>query len=632
VCAIDKEIILNAQNHQLHSFETGIQVECANRYQLDAIITIRYRDFLESKFINFFSPKEFIESYSAAKQEPNDINTVKAKINHALALSFLKENNAEKEKIILFQGWEIEYFDLTCSRSSLTNATVVLINNQSKNKQYRYSESAFGVGAINTLFSAFDKVIRHIVERSNHILDSIKVSNTEKSVEGSVKADLIVIADKHRIHKFCVHRNIVKACFYAYIEAIKEAYDQSQKNAYSLPIELSPTIKVSDSDVLEKYNFGERNFVKTNLEHTNLVGVNLSAIDLSFSSLSYSNLERINLSEANLTKVFLKKATVTNANLSKAILYKAKLNNSVLRDSRLDYVELIKADLTGAILTNADLSHADLTGAILTNADLSHADLTGAILTNADLSHADLTGAILTDVNLSNGNLTSANFTNTLVNGANFSEANLSYTNLTDLDLNKTVFCKPVLTDTAMPQIKIEIYGRKRIEGITLLFSQFESNHYKIFAVCSNAYSAWWNNEMRNKFRQVNRELREKGIPIKRVFIIPEDNFDDEMKAIIKEQADLGIEVRCLPEKDAADVDGFDLRKTNFLVCENISVEDNSFTTMMIFDENKNEETSGYISFKKYDLKVNQERFNMIWNKAETYSLNICGSGTKASC
>ena len=52
---------------------------------------------------------------------------------------------------------------------------------------------------------------------------------------------------------------------------------------------------------------------------------------------------------------------------------------------------------------------------------------------------------------------------------------------------------------------------------------------------------------------------------------------------------------------------------------------------MMLINEKKEEET-GYISFVKNDIEMNKQRFNMIWEKAETYSQNLCGSKTNTRC
>jgi hypothetical protein len=263
---IDSQTILNAQKYHLNSFETGIQVECVDKYQLDAIITLRYRDFLECGFINFFSPQEFVESYDAKKQNGLEINSTETKLNRTVAISFLKNQAEENEKILLFDGWEIEHFDLTCSGGSMSSATVVIVNNQSKYRQCRYSESAFGVGATATLFSAFDKVIRHIVDDSNYILDSIKVSKMEKGVDGSVIADLVVKYDNQNIRKYYGHKNVIKACFHAYVEAINVIYNpDTEDSTCDQTASLSPVTKVSLEEVIEKYNSGIRPVSYTHL-------------------------------------------------------------------------------------------------------------------------------------------------------------------------------------------------------------------------------------------------------------------------------------------------------------------------------------------------------------------------------
>ena len=100
---------------------------------------------------------------------------------------------------------------------------------------------------------------------------------------------------------------------------------------------------MKNTELIEKYNEGERSF---------------RLADLSGASLSGANLSGANLRGANLSR----------ANLSRANLY-------------------------GADLYGADLSGADLSGANLYGADLSGADLRGANLSRANLSRAYLSRA-----------------------------------------------------------------------------------------------------------------------------------------------------------------------------------------------------------------------------------------------
>ncbi len=646
VCKINSELIKRAREYHLNSFETGIQIECAKDNKIDAIITLRAKDFLGCGWENVFHPSRFLDYYNSAggkkifeKDDYSNIEIFKEKLNQSLKIPQEKEYKLLcEEQLFLFKAWKVEHFELLCSKNSLASATVILLNTKSNNKDCRHSESAFGRGAIETLFSALDRAISHIVEQPKHILESIKVSNLEQGIECSASVVVVVKYKNVKVRKFYVHRNIVNACFYAYVEALKAIYnpDGNSSDNY-LEEELLSTTKMSicQEEILKIYQIGERDFSESNWKEINLESQNLSEINLSNSDLSLSNLQRINLSNAYLSEVNLKNAILVEANLisavltkgilseadiSKAILCRANLNKANFIKAKLIQADLTKTDLTESDLTNANLSGADLTESNLANANLSGTDLTGANLTNANLSGADLTGANLTNANLSGTDLTGVDLTTTTIDGANLSKSNLSRADLRGLDLNKTVFCQQIVTDTAMPEFKIEIYGNKRIEQIIQLFNQFDSDHYVIYAVHTFTFGCWWNSDIAKEFRQINKELSRKGISIKRVFILPKGKITNEIHEIIEEQVNHGIEIRLISEDFAENFNGYDFRKTNLLVCKNTLVPENSFTSMMLVNKEQQEE-SGYISYKKDDIEMNEQRFTMIWENAEPYLL-----------
>lgn len=143
-----------------------------------------------------------------------------------------------------------------------------------------------------------------------------------------------------------------------------------------------PTINPNTSQIIERYNSGEREFENIDLSNADLREVNLSD----------ANLRGANLSNAILIKANLKRADLTGANLKRASLHKAKLQGTCLHKTNLFLSDLIQADLSGADLSSSMMDAADLTNAKLCGADLSDADLSGA-----DLSETDLTAVCYND-------------------------------------------------------------------------------------------------------------------------------------------------------------------------------------------------------------------------------------------
>ncbi|EAZ88375.1 pentapeptide repeat-containing protein, partial [Crocosphaera chwakensis] len=248
-----------------------------------------------------------------------------------------------------------------------------------------------------------------------------------------------------------------------------------------------------------------------------------------------------------------------------------------------------EANLSDAILKECDLSHANLSCMNLTKADL-----TGAILSHANLSHANLTEANLTDIRLD--------------------------------ESNQTLFKGTILTNTTLPEIKLTISGEPRIHQVIQLLNQMNvtKDNHKIVAVHSMITPEWWNSDQGRRFWEVNQELVTKGIPIQRVFILPEYSTNEHL-IILEEQKKSGVEVRFLCHFNAQNIDCHDWSKTNLMVVENISVARNSFTTRMIINE---KDENGYISFQSRNIKTDKEMFTSIWEKAEVFEDNevVCAN------
>lgn len=154
------------------------------------------------------------------------------------------------------------------------------------------------------------------------------------------------------------------------------------------------------SELIARYEAGERDFREADLSCADLSGVNLYEVNLidanlSYANLSYANLYDANLSYASLYDANLSYAELSGANLRGANLYDANLSGADLICANLSYAKLSDANLIDANLIDANLSGANLSGANLTNADLTNANLAEADFTNATLTGAKLDGTIL---------------------------------------------------------------------------------------------------------------------------------------------------------------------------------------------------------------------------------------------
>ncbi|NCR01304.1 MAG: leuA allosteric domain protein [Microcystis aeruginosa L211-101] len=235
----------------------------------------------------------------------------------------------------------------------------------------------------------------------------------------------------------------------------------------------------------------------------------------------------------------------------------------------------------------------------------------------ANLSDAKLMGCNFSQANLSMVNLTNADLTGADLSHANLSKANLTGANLTDVKLdenNLTLLDGTILTNTIMPEIKIDIIGESRLEKVAQLLEHIDpKSQSRILAVHSMTDSIWWDNPPGQKFWEVNKELIKRGISIQRVFILPEVPTPKHLQ-VIQEQLNYGIEVACICQEKAKDVEGYCWDDTNLLISENLSVPRNSFTARRTMN---GPTESGYISYQTRVVETDKSIFNALWEKSE---------------
>ena len=267
---------------------------------------------------------------------------------------------------------------------------------------------------------------------------------------------------------------------------------------------------------------------------------------------------------------------------TKELTYLHKIGERDFRGLNFSQVNLMdgEANLSDAKLMGCNFSKANLSGVNLTNADL-----TGADLSHANLSKATLTGANLTDVKLDENNLT-------LLDGT-------------------------ILTNTIMPEIRMEIIGESRLEKVAQLLKHIDpQSESRILAIHSMTDSIWWDNPLGQKFWEVNEELIKREISIQRVFILPEVPTHKHLQ-VIQEQLNSGIKVACICQEKAKDVEGYCWDNTNLLISENLSVPRNSFTARRIMN---GQTESGYISYQTRVVETDKSLFNALWEKSEKLS------------
>ena len=485
---------------------TVIQIEIARKYNLDGILTLRDKDFIGSGYPYVYSDPMFAQAIEDTNSGLVPLKETLKKFDAAEKTEKKRQEftNILEEKtqttswiegeLKLFQGWKIDKFEILSSSNYLTSATVILVD---ETGDKRAKSSAFKLGSVNALLTAFDEALEQIIDDKKHQLQKIYIANITSHKEGRVTVQAVVNTDNGEVITIHTHENVIKAYFFAYIKAIIAIYapDEYKSDVHS------------EEELISLYRIGRRDF------H----GVNFTGINFS----NCSNCEK-NLADSDLVK--------------------------------------------------------------------------------CNFSHANLSGT---------------NLTNTNLEGANFSDADL--TNVEFDPSNPTLFSGTTLTNTKFPEISIPADGKSRIDKVSHLLRQTNTDisKYQILATHRMTKPIWWLSDLGEEFWQLNQQLLAKGIQIKRLFILPQNPKPEHLE-ILKRQMDTGVVVHYIYQHHAKNIRHFNLSNINLLVCENLSVQQNSFTTKMIFNEQK--ESGGYISFKQQDLKTDKERFLLIWEQSKPLS------------
>ena len=626
VCTSDTESLKRGCQYSSSRVSVGIQIERAKKLGASLIISSSdFEEFAKCGYAKTFSPSGFLQKWFY-DHSGNDAISPKDSLS----------------TLTIDKKWKIEDFNLFSSKKSSVIACVTLLSTTDSNK--RVFGSSASASSVESIINAFDEAVLEASGQLDYERVSIQVVDVEERAESSVIASAIVRAGTVKVQKYHSSPDSVQACFYAYAKAVSEIIGfikEDRTPALEESIEMHGARFQISQDIREQYKENKvRDFSNRILRDSNFDGCDFSddasfrGCDFSLSYMRHINLEGANLEGAVLKEAYLSYANLANANLERASLIGAKINRANLKDANLSKAVLSKCCLEGTSLDYANLSRANLDqavahGALLANVnlsqaslqyiDLSNASLKGANLTNADLTSAKLSKTDLTNANLAGAILENIDFSSATMDGANLSGANLKNANLSNVDIKKLVFCKPSLLNTAMPQVKFEVYGSTRSEEVVNLLSQIQSDHYQIYAVHSDPSGTWWDSPIGEKLLSVNSAISSIGVDIKRLFIISEKYSTDKTQSILYEHEKAGVVVKMMSESLADSLGIHSCRERNFLICKNKHVHANSFVTMMIAD-NDDGESGGYISYRDNDLKKYEKTFDILWKEACLFS------------
>lgn len=190
------------------------------------------------------------------------------------------------------------------------------------------------------------------------------------------------------------------------------------------------------SELIARYNAGERDFEGADLSNADLRGVALGAEAPGPVKLGRANLSGANLAGARLYGARLGGASLCYADLRGADLHVAGLGSADLRQANLSGADLRWAQFIGArVDAGTQMDEKWYLVWQIVNQQANRSSLAGRDLAWAWLLEADLEGANLSRANLSNANLSRANLRGADLRAAQLAGTSLSAADLTGADL-----------------------------------------------------------------------------------------------------------------------------------------------------------------------------------------------------
>jgi uncharacterized protein YjbI with pentapeptide repeats len=487
VCEVDKDSIESVVKSEFfcNSFDTAIANSLEER--IDVFITetefIREIEIIESgesdaedriRKILVLRPKEFVSRYVLNERKIENLGSIQVNLADIPDVDTLQPLPPEDLRGVI-DGWVVERFEVRIVSSESSKGEITLWN-KSESKLIR--RSAYGNGAVDALVKALRSAVFEAVPTlhlpfptfSRIFLTSSDLG-CDSPVSAVVTVDLNELNEDEEDKSYSVkgsftHTDTVKAVFYAYLEAIRQAKITDNKNCRDNKHE-----SITQDFLTSEINSKRKDFSSLVLTDLSLNDLDLSGIKLRGSSILQSNLRRSifssqghnnngdfrdviidlsNLDKANFSYADFNHAQIVATTMNESIFLNADLSDAVIRGSELygaDFtkaklarVNFISCHLDGAILEKACLNRAVLSGVDLPKANLKGAYLSLAVFNDANLKEAELTNANLQRTNFSRANLTNVDFTGATIDETTFAFADLSGANLQHLNLTTACF------------------------------------------------------------------------------------------------------------------------------------------------------------------------------------------------
>ncbi|MCU0545580.1 MAG: hypothetical protein MUE44_25985 [Oscillatoriaceae cyanobacterium Prado104] len=225
VCEVDGKLLYEASQIPLPNFKNTIQLACAVRYHLDAIVTLNSQSFWGDENlnpeINVFTPGEFLNNYYGLDlcDAVNDTYIeFREKLEKDLEANCMFDEDILDEKLSLGTGWVVDNWIVRCAQNNFTEATVILRNPETGEQ---HPEFVIAKGPIEASCKALDKLVKQLYQTPDYSFKDFFTRNvSDEGAAATVEATVIVKCGDLTYTSDYTHRSITQAVFYAYVKSV----------------------------------------------------------------------------------------------------------------------------------------------------------------------------------------------------------------------------------------------------------------------------------------------------------------------------------------------------------------------------------------------------------------------------
>lgn len=225
VCDVDGELLYETSQMPLPNFKNTIQLACAVRHNLDAIVTLNSQDFWGDENshpgIDVFTPNEFLNNYyglDTCDLLDRECAEFREKLEKDLQANYMLDEDILDEKLSLGTGWVVDNWIVRCAQNNFTEATVILRNPETGEQ---HTEFIIGKGPIEASCKALDKLVKQLYKTPEYSFKDFFTRNvSDEGAAATVEATVIVKCGDLTYTSDYTHRSITQAVFYAYVKSV----------------------------------------------------------------------------------------------------------------------------------------------------------------------------------------------------------------------------------------------------------------------------------------------------------------------------------------------------------------------------------------------------------------------------